>query len=70
MNPSGIKNRLVSLTKGLATRWDETKNYWKDAKSQEFEQRYMSELFANVDKTVTVLDQLDELLAKVQKDCE
>ena len=70
MNPGGIKNRLVSLTKGLATRWDETKNYWKDAKGQEFEQRYMTELFANVDKTVTVLNQLDELLAKVRKDCE
>ena len=70
MNPSCIKNRLVSLTKGLATRWDETRNYWKDAKSQEFEQRYMNELFANVDKTVTVLEKLDELLAKVRKDCE
>ena len=70
MNPSGIKNRLVSLTKGLETRWDETKNYWRDAKSQEFEQRYMNELFANVDKTVTVLEKLDELLAKVRKDCE
>jgi len=70
MNPSGIKNRLVSLTKGLATRWDETKNYWKDAKSQGFEQRYMTELFASVDKTVTVLEKLDEILAKVRKDCE
>jgi len=70
MNPSGIKNRLTSLTKGLATRWDETKNYWKDTKSQEFEQRYLIELFANVDKTVTVLEKLDELLAKVKKDCE
>ncbi|MGD0744705.1 MAG: hypothetical protein ABSA45_06080 [Verrucomicrobiota bacterium] len=70
MTPSGIKNRLVSLTKGLATRWDETKNYWKDAKSQEFEQRYMAELFANVEKTVTVLEKLDEILAKVRKDCE
>ena len=70
MNPSGIKNRLVSLTKGLATRWDETKNYWKDTKSQEFEQRYMIELFANVEKTVTVLEKLDEILAKIRNDCE
>jgi len=70
MNPSGIKNRLMSLTKGLATRWDETRNYWKDAKSLEFEQRYMNELSAGVDKTVTVLEKLDELLAKVRKDCE
>ena len=70
MNPSGIKTRLVSLTKGLATRWDETRNYWKDAKSLEFEQSYMNELFANVDKTVTVLEKLDEILAKVRKECE
>jgi hypothetical protein len=70
MNPSGIKNRLVSLTKGLATRWDEARNYWKDTKSLEFEQRYIAELFANVDKTVTVLEKLDEILAKVRKDCE
>jgi len=70
MNPSGIKTRLASLTKGLATRWDETKNYWKDAKSQEFEHLYMTELLASVDKAVTVLEKLDELLAKVRKDCE
>jgi len=70
MNPSGIKNRLVSLTKGISARWDETKNYWKDTKSDEFDQRYMNELSASVDKTVTVLEKLDELLAKVRKDCE
>lgn len=70
MTPSGIKTRLTSLTKRLATRWDETKNYWKDTKSLEFEQRYMTELSANVEKTVTVLEKLDEILAKVRKDCE
>jgi hypothetical protein len=67
---SGSKNRLVAITKELSNRWDETKNYWRDAKSQEFEQRYMSELFANVDKTVTVMDKLNELLTKVKNDCE
>ena len=70
MSLSGSKNRLVAITKELSNRWDETKNYWRDAKSQEFEQRYMTELFANVDKAITVLEQLDEILAKVRKDCE
>ena len=70
MNPSGIKNRIASITKGLATRWDETKNHWKDAKSQELEQRYLTELFANVERSVAALERLDELLAKVRKDCE
>ena len=70
MSLSGSKNRLVAITKELSNRWDETKNYWRDAKSQEFDQRYMSELFANVDKTVTVMDKLNELLTKVKNDCE
>jgi hypothetical protein len=70
MNLSGSKNRLVALTKELSNRWEDTKNHWRDAKSQEFEQRYMAELFANVDRTVTVMDKLNEVLIKVRKDCE
>ena len=70
MSLSGSKNRLVAVTKELSNRWDETKNYWRDAKSQEFEQRYMLELFANVDKTITVMDKLNELMTKVRNDCE
>ncbi len=70
MSLSGSKNRLVAITKELSNRWDETKNYWRDAKAQEFEQRYMVELFANVDKTIAVMDKLNELLTKVRNDCE
>ena len=70
MNLSGTKNRLVSLTRELAVQWSETKNHWWDAKTREFEQRYMIELFANVDRTVTAIEQLDEVLNKVRKDCE
>jgi formate-dependent phosphoribosylglycinamide formyltransferase (GAR transformylase) len=70
MSLSGSKNRLVAITKELSNRWDETKNYWRDAKAQEFEQRYMAELFANVDKTITVMEKLNELVTKVRNDCE
>ncbi|MGA2280853.1 MAG: hypothetical protein ABSG80_11190 [Verrucomicrobiota bacterium] len=70
MNLSGNKNRLVAITKEISNRWNETKNHWHDAKSQEFEQHYMTELFANVDKTITVMDKLNELMNKVRKDCE
>jgi len=70
MSLSGSKNRLVAITKELSNRWDETRNYWRDAKSQEFEQRYMVELFANVDRTITVMDKLNELVTKVRNDCE
>ena len=70
MNLSGNKSRLVGTTKELSLRWEETRNYWRDAKSQEFEHKYMQELLTRVDKAVTVIEKLDEILRKVQSDCE
>ena len=62
--------RLTGLTKDLWTDWQQTKAYWRDAKSQEFERKYMEELRASVDRTISVIEQLDKLLAKIRKDCE
>ena len=66
----GSGARLSGLTKELRNQWEDTKVYWKDAKSQEFEKRYMEELLASVDRTVTVIEQLDKLVTKIRKDCE
>jgi hypothetical protein len=63
-------NRLSGITMELRNQWQNTKAYWNDAKSQEFERRYMEELLASVDRTVTVIEQLDKLLTKIRKDCE
>ena len=68
MKASG--NRLSGITKELRAHWLDTKTYWKDAKSQEFERRYMEELLASVDRAVTVIEQLDKLVTKIRQDCE
>lgn len=70
MNLGAGKSRVSAASKELALKWNETKHYWRDAKSQEFERRYMLELLAQVDRSMTVMDKLEELLAKVRKDCE
>ncbi len=70
MSASGSKSRLVGATKELALKWAETKNYWRDEKSAEFERRYLQELFVAVDRAVTMIEKLDELLKKVRSDCE
>jgi hypothetical protein len=54
----------------LWTQWQQTKAYWKDAKSLEFERKYMEELLASVERAATVMEQLDKLITKVRKDCE
>ncbi len=63
-------SRLAGLTKELRAQWQDTRTYWKDAKSQEFEHRYMEELLASVDRAVTVIEQLDKLVSKIRTDCE
>ena len=68
MNASGT--RLGAITKELWNQWQQTKEHWKDAKSNEFEHKYLEELVANVDKTVMVIEQLDKLIGKIKKDCE
>ena len=70
MNLNGNKAVLSGATKELLLRWDETRNYWHDGKSREFEERYLLELVARVDQATTLIDKLEEVLQKVQKDCE
>lgn len=62
--------RLEATTKGLRAQWQQTKQYWSDAKSAEFEHKFLEELFSSVDRAVSVIDQLDKLLGKIKKDCE
>jgi hypothetical protein len=61
---------LTGLTKDLKSRWEHTKDFWRDAKSEEFERKYIVELVAGVDRAVNVIDQLDKLVSKVRSDCE
>jgi hypothetical protein len=68
MNSSGT--RLNGLTRELWGQWQQTKEFWKDSKSSEFEHKYLEDLVANVDKTVMVIEQLDKLINKIKRDCE
>lgn len=68
MNPAGT--RISTLTKQLAMDWQQAREYWTDAKALEFDAKYMQELFSSIDRTLTVIEQLDKLIGKIKKDCE
>ncbi|HEX3799634.1 MAG TPA: hypothetical protein VH413_13130 [Verrucomicrobiae bacterium] len=61
---------LAMMTKELIGRWKTTREYWKDAKSEEFEKKYIEELQASVDNAVVIIEQLDKIINKIRKDCE
>jgi len=67
---TGAQNRLMGLTKELRVEWENTKHYWNDAKSQEFEKKYLEELFAAVNHAITNIDSLERLLKKIHADCD
>ena len=64
------KNRLMGLTKELRAEWDQTRQYWNDAKSLEFEKRFLEELMAGVNQAVTNIDTLERVITKVRNECE
>jgi hypothetical protein len=70
MSLGADRSRLAALTRELAARWRETKDSWNDAKAEEFERLHLLALFAGVDRAVTALEKLDELVTKARKDCE
>jgi len=67
---SAAQNRLAGLTNELKIEWDQTKHYWNDAKSLEFEQRFMSELIPAVNQAIVTIESLERVLAKLRQDCE
>jgi hypothetical protein len=61
--------RLSGVTKQLWQEWQQTKYHWRDAKSREFEEKYLSELVASVEKTVGFIEELDKLITRIKRDC-
>ncbi len=64
------KARLATITRELVNQWQLTKDHWQDAKAHGFERQYIELLTNNVEKAVTVMDDLEKLLTKIRNDCE
>ena len=61
---------LAASTTKLLQRWQETKQHWRDAKSDEFERKYLLELQASVERADTILAEIDKILTRVRTECE
>ncbi len=70
MSAKGSGSNLAQAVKDLNNAWEQTKSYWNDAKSREFERKYIEVLPGHVTQAMTVIEELDLLLAKIRSDCE
>ncbi|MSU58047.1 MAG: hypothetical protein EXS35_07695 [Pedosphaera sp.] len=67
---TGAQNKLVLLTRELMNAWGETKQHWSDAKSREFEKRFLDDLTTGVNAAATNIESLEQILRKIHTDCE
>jgi hypothetical protein len=70
MSVAASRSRLIALTRELAQHWQATRDSWTDAKRDEFERAYLVNLFTAVDRAGNALEQLDEVVTRVRRDCE
>lgn len=70
MNPRGSAASLGEALKELSIEWRQTKTYWRDVKSQQFEKDYLDALPSYVARATTFMEEIDTLLRKVKTDCE
>lgn len=63
-------SNLTQAVRELLASWERAKIHWRDAKSQEFEARFLEKLPHDVAQARTAMEELDVLLRKVRNDCE
>jgi hypothetical protein len=61
---------LVQALKELNLKWGETQAHWHDIKSQQFEREYLEDLPDHVQRTMSVMQEIDVLLKRVRSECE
>ncbi|RBP38566.1 hypothetical protein DES53_11184 [Roseimicrobium gellanilyticum] len=70
MSTKAAASNLGQILKEYLIQWQDTRNYWRDAKSAEFEHKYLEKLPGYVQITRNVMDEMDTLLSKLKRDCE
>jgi hypothetical protein len=70
MSLSATRSRLLALSRDLATHWQATRESWTDAKRDEFERTFLTNLSAAIDRADAALEQLDTVITQIRKECE
>ena len=70
MSVRGSAGNLGLAAKDLKFQWEQTETYWRDAKSEDFAERYLYPIADHVARARAVMEELDLLIKKVRSDCE
>jgi hypothetical protein len=69
MNLRESAAKISGGAKELMGAWDETRNFWRDAKALEFAETYLAPIPHHAARAATVIEEIEVLLRKVRSDC-
>ena len=64
------RGQLGKLMKQLMGQWMETKGYWDDAVSREFEEQHLQPIEQDLKSALAAMDHMAVVLQQVRRDCE
>jgi len=64
------RGQLAKAVRDLHVSWRQTQNYWRDAKAREFDEKYIAPLPDAINSASSIIDELDQILTKIRRDCE
>jgi hypothetical protein len=64
------RGTLGKALKQLEHRWIDARTNWDDARTREFEDRFLVPLQADLRNTVAAMDQMAVLLSRIHSECE
>ncbi len=70
MSAKESAGNLVQSLKELNLKWGENKSHWHDFKAQQFEHDYLEEIPDHVQRTMSVMQDIDSLIKRVRSECE
>ena len=70
MNARATAANLAQGVKDLSFDWEQTKTYWHDVKSQQFERDYLVQIADYVTRARAAMEEIDVLVRKVRSVCE
>lgn len=70
MSVANSASNLLQAVKDLRLEWEQTREYWRDSKCDEFDRTYLENLPSDIARAAMAMKELDAILRKVREDCE
>ncbi len=70
MSVKSSRGVLLKAVRDLQVNWQQARAHWRDDKAREFEDRYMAPLPDAINSASSIIEEIDQILTRIRRDCE